>query len=707
MDAGQEERTLRQREAKQSQRQDRRRLEAINRLFQETQSCNSTAEVASVCLAIAEELTGSQFGFLGELNQNGRVDAIALSPPAWNACKMPAEGAIQMLRDMEIRGIWGKAIRQEAVVIVNDPASDPDWLGLPRGHPTITAFLGVPLKKAGQTIGVIALANRQGGYQEVNRADVAEVVAAFAEAIYRKRSEDAERACRESEQRYRRLLAAVTGYTYKVTFKNGSPATTEHSRGCEKVTGYHPQDYLLDPYLWIKMVHPDDRQMVRLHVARLLACEDVPPMEHRILRKDGTLRWVRDTIVYHCDEDGQLAHYDGMVEDITERKLAEEALQASERQFRSLVETTSDWIWSIDSQGVYTYSSPKVKDLLGYEPEEIVGNKLGTFMLPDEALRVAPAVRNAMDAGKPLLRVEHVNRHKAGWQVMFETSGVPIVGAAGAVLGYQGISRDVTEGKQTQAALKHKELQLLAAQKIQAQLLPKAPPRLPGFDVAGTVHPAEFAAGDYFDYLPMLDGSMGFVIGDVSGHGFAPALIMASTHVLFRSLVESHCDLAEILTLANAVLIHETEDDRFVTLLFCRLDPVTRVLTYASAGHSTAYVFDASGAVKAELKSTALPLAVLADTKFETGQPAALAPGDTVLLLTDGIEEARSARGEPFGRERMLEFVRANCHRTAAELVEGLCAAVRDFSAGQTLLDDTTTVVIKVLPNAGQGRARQ
>ena len=135
----------------------------------------------------------------------------------------------------------------------------------------------------------------------------------------------------EREQRYRELLAAVTNYTYSVKLENGVPVSTDHSWGCLSVTGYTPEDYKSDPYLWINMVHPDDRDTVRQYVAAILGGEKVPAIEHRIIRRDGAIRWLRDTIVPHHDGD-MLVRYDGMVEDVTDRRRAEHALREREMQ---------------------------------------------------------------------------------------------------------------------------------------------------------------------------------------------------------------------------------------------------------------------------------------------------------------------------------------------------------------------------------------
>jgi len=139
--------------------------------------------------------------------------------------------------------------------------------------------------------------------------------------------------------------------------------------------------------------------------------------------------------------------------DITEQKRAEEALRDSKEQYRSLVETTSDWIWESDSQGIYTYASPRVKDILGYEPSEILGKSVLDFIPPGEAERLAKMIFEYFERPQPFIRLEHLNLHKDGRIVVLETSGVPIFDETGQLTGYRGIDRDVTERKKAEEAL--------------------------------------------------------------------------------------------------------------------------------------------------------------------------------------------------------------------------------------------------------------
>jgi signal transduction histidine kinase/CheY-like chemotaxis protein/HPt (histidine-containing phosphotransfer) domain-containing protein len=168
-------------------------MEGINEVFQGALTYQTEEEVAKTCLLVAEALTRSNFGFIGELNEVGRFDTIALSNPGWDACKLPASDAVILIRDMEVRGIWGKVLKDQEPLIVNDPVSHPDRVGVPEGHPPLTSFLGVPLKHGGQTIGMIALANNLKGYGTADCEAIEALSVPFVEALMRTRAEIAVR----------------------------------------------------------------------------------------------------------------------------------------------------------------------------------------------------------------------------------------------------------------------------------------------------------------------------------------------------------------------------------------------------------------------------------------------------------------------------------------------------------------------------------
>ncbi len=136
-----------------------------------------------------------------------------------------------------------------------------------------------------------------------------------------------EKELKNNQDRYRRMVNAITTYTYTVLLEDGHAVSTTHSIGCLAITGYHPSDYDRDPFLWHSMIHPDDRWLVEQQLQNMIAGNDVAPLEHRIFRRDGALEWVRNTIIAHRDELGRIIRYDGLVEDITARKNMEASLR--------------------------------------------------------------------------------------------------------------------------------------------------------------------------------------------------------------------------------------------------------------------------------------------------------------------------------------------------------------------------------------------
>lgn len=129
-------------------------------------------------------------------------------------------------------------------------------------------------------------------------------------------------------------------------------------------------------------------------------------------------------------------------------------LQKSEKRFRMLVESSSDWIWEVDARGHYTYASPRIKVLLGYEPEEIIGKTPFDFMPAEESARLADRFLKLLSSKLPLVALENINLHKNGTRVILETNAIPIIAADGTLLGYRGVDRDITERKRAEESVK-------------------------------------------------------------------------------------------------------------------------------------------------------------------------------------------------------------------------------------------------------------
>jgi serine phosphatase RsbU (regulator of sigma subunit) len=247
---------------------------------------------------------------------------------------------------------------------------------------------------------------------------------------------------------------------------------------------------------------------------------------------------------------------------------------------------------------------------------------------------------------------------------------------------------------QAEEALRAASEEFRAAKEIQQRLYPASAPDLPGFDIAGALYPAKATAGDYFDYIPMLGGGLGVVVGDVSSHGMGPALLMSETRACLRTLALAYGDVGEVLTRVNRMLSADTHDFHFVTLALARIDPVKRELVYGSAGQRS-YLLHADRSVTV-LDSTSLPLGVDAETIVPTAPTMAFRGGDILALFTDGVVEAESANRTRFGVGRALDVIQNQRQLPAKQIIESLRFEIEDFCRHQPYQDDITMVLVKV-----------
>ncbi|MCX6139016.1 MAG: PAS domain S-box protein [Ignavibacteriales bacterium] len=177
----------------------------------------------------------------------------------------------------------------------------------------------------------------------------------------------AEEELQHSEQRYKKLIDAVTDYIYTVYVENGKAVETIHGPNCIAVTGYTSADFAHDKFLWYQMVEEEDRWLVIEHATLLLEGNNVPPLEHRIVRKDGVTRWVRNTPVLHSDREGKLVSYDGLIRDITEQKEVEEKLL----MLQAAIDRSGEAVLWIQPDGRISYANEAACSHLGYSRAEI------------------------------------------------------------------------------------------------------------------------------------------------------------------------------------------------------------------------------------------------------------------------------------------------------------------------------------------------
>jgi len=226
------------------------------------------------------------------------------------------------------------------------------------------------------------------------------------------------------------------------------------------------------------------------------------------------------------------------------------------------------------------------------------------------------------------------------------------------------------------------------ARRIQQNLLPRTAPELPGFKLEAECIPVEAVGGDWFDYIPLGDGRVAIVLGDVSGKGMPAALLMSATRGMVRSLAPLAKGPAEVLRRVNEMLLNDVASvGRFVTMIYAVLDPAGRTLTFSSAGHPWPLLCHETD-VRPLHTDAGLPLGLLAGDFTE--HTVTLCHDFRLLFYSDGISEAINGDEQEFGTLRLMEF--AGAHDSC---VEELMKAIREFRGSRAQNDDATVILLR------------
>ena len=240
--------------------------------------------------------------------------------------------------------------------------------------------------------------------------------------------------------------------------------------------------------------------------------------------------------------------------------------------------------------------------------------------------------------------------------------------------------------------------ELAQASELQHSLLPEAPPRYSGWDVAGFNLPCLTVGGDYYDFLPYSDGRrLGLVVGDVSGKGMPAALLMSSLQARVEMLSETGPDPAFALDALNRNLAKRCPLGKFITFFYGVLDTVTGHLLYSNAGHNYPLLLRSSGEIE-QLSDSSMVMGLFPSTEYNTRETV-LDPGDMLVLFSDGVTEARTPEtSEEFGDDRLAEFLRAHQNEPCAEIVKQLVLHVRAWCRQSAFADDFTVVLARREP---------
>ena len=453
--------------------------------------------------------------------------------------------------------------------------------------------------------------------------------------------------------------------------------------------GYSAEDLLSGRVRFAQIVHPDDRELLVKEIRQFTEADvEDYTQSYRILTRGGEVRWVQDQTSVVRDERGRKIYNQGIMVDVTPRRLAEEELRKSEEKFRQIVETAGEGFVLMDDHLRIVEVNDSYCRMLGYRREEILG-KTVFDLATDEFRQFITGSRERLLA-MDYRTFEGALVAKDGRRVPVLIHGNTLRDATGGKIGNASFVADLTEQKKA----------LVLAGKVQKSLIPAKAPEIRGLDIAGRSDPCQEVGGDYFDFLYGPDypaGSLRVVVGDISGHGVDAALLMTTARAFIRMRATQTAEPAQVVTLSNRDLALDMGDSgSFMTLFYIEIDPGGHTARWVRAGHEPALLYCPVRDRFEELAGNGTPLGVDQDFGYTQQTLSALHPGTILAVGTDGIWEARDPEGRFFGKDRFRDIIRRQAESSAQDMVTAVFDEIGRFCRGMPYQDDITLVVIKI-----------
>ncbi|NOR22863.1 MAG: SpoIIE family protein phosphatase [Desulforhopalus sp.] len=453
--------------------------------------------------------------------------------------------------------------------------------------------------------------------------------------------------------------------------------------------GYAPEEFFKGEIIYRDIVYEKDQDRVGDEIHGFADADLEEYTQHyRLVTKSGEIRWVEDQTSVVRDEAGTKIHNQGILIDITDRKLAEEKLRKSEEKFRRIVETAAEGFLLMDEDLNIIDVNNAYCRMLGYAREELLGKAQLDF--------ATDGFRAFMLANKETLLAQEYREFegsviaKNGHSIPILIHGNSLRDDHGSIIGNMAFITDMTE---------HKKALILAGE-VQKSLLPHEKPQVTGLDIAGRNVSCDEIGGDYFDFLWRHDsrkGAFSIVVGDISGHGVDSALLMTTARAFLRMRASQPGTISEIISEMNSHLAGDVLDTgKFMTLFYLTIDPEQRNLSWVRAGHDPALVYTPDSDEFEELKGSGIALGVTDDFDYMAHRKEGLKNGQIIAVGTDGIWEAFNSEGEMFGKNRLCEIIRKHAGASADEILNEVYVGLNMFMSGIKSEDDITLVIIKV-----------
>jgi len=453
--------------------------------------------------------------------------------------------------------------------------------------------------------------------------------------------------------------------------------------------GYTPKEFFNGEISFKDIVYENDMDQLKEEVQRFADADlEEYTQQYRIMTKSGEIRWVDDQTSVVRDDTGTKIHNQGILIDITDRKLAEEKLRKSEEKFRRIVETAAEGFLLMDEDLKIIDVNEAYCGMLGYTRDELLGKT--PLELATDASRAYMLAQKETILSREYREFEGSVVAKDGRIIPILIHGNTLRDDNEAVIGNMAFVTDMTE---------HKKALILAGE-VQKSLLPHEKPHVSGLDVAGRNVSCDEIGGDYFDFLwrqSSQKGPFSIVVGDISGHGVDSALLMTTARAFLRMRASQPGTSSEIISEMNNHLASDVLDSgKFMTLFYLTIDPEQRSLSWVRAGHDPALVYTPDTDEFEELKGSGVALGVTDKFEYIENRKEGLINGQIIAIGTDGIWEAFNTEGQMFGKERMCDIIRKHATASADDILNEVYAGLNTFMSGTRSEDDITLVIIKV-----------
>jgi phosphoserine phosphatase RsbU/P len=572
-----------------------------------------------------------------------------------------------------------------------------------------------------ETIAVSAVHEGAQDYLVKGQIDRHLLVRSIRYAIERKR---AEVALLQTEEKYRGIFQNIVEGIFQTTpdgrYLSANPALA-------RIYGYDSSEDLITHLTDIGRelyVEPGRRaDFIRL----MERFDVVKDFESTIYRKDGSIIWISENVRAVRDPKGHLLFYEGTVEDITERKRAEERLRNSEALYHSLVETLPQNIFRKDVQERFTFANQRFCMTLGKPLEQILGKTDFDFFPPELAAKYQQDDRRILESGQAFETVEE-HQPPGGGKLYVNVVKTPLYDSKGNIIGLQGIFWDITERKraeeqvrQASVALANSREELRAknqqmeedlkmAREIQQAIIPQQYPSFPltadpkdsSLHFCHRYFPTGAVGGDFFNVLALSDTKAGVFICDVMGHGVRSALVTAIVRALVEELTPLAADPGQLLGQLNRdlrAILKQAGTPLFTTAFYLVADLSSQEIHYSNAGHPKPLLIHRSINEVEYLSSPngkLNPALGLFESSVYPTCRCPLNPGDLVMLFTDGLYDVEGANQELVSPEWVRAEVQKRTRLSAPAIFDELLDEIRKLSDGGEFVDDICLVGMEV-----------